>query len=218
MYLVVEVSANEGYVFTEDVMVFINGSQATCTRDSDTHLTIVSHSYTPEVWAAVVYKHPTGETVDPGGWASFVTSGGYVQDFEWCLMTPDKQHRFTLAEAREEAAVVSREPLVPRDFRQVRTSGDFAEGLVVDNIPADLDGYYVYCRLYSYKRITWANTNPARITVNQPSPDPRPTPGAHAGAPRPLPRPVLLRPLPLRRPAAQRFPLSLSHTQCRARA
>ena len=78
VYLVVEVTANEGYVFTEDVMVFINGSQATCTRDSDKHLTIVSHPYTPEVWAAVVYKHPTDETVNPGGWASFVSlhSGG----------------------------------------------------------------------------------------------------------------------------------------------
>ena len=176
VYLQVRVTANEGYVFTDDVMCFINGSQATCVRESETSLRITSHSYTPEIWAAVVYKHPTGETVDPGGWASFVTSGGYVQDFEWCLMTPDKQHRFTLKEAKEECQVVSREPLIPKDFSQVQTEGDFKEGLVMRNIPADLDGYYVYCRLYSYNRITWANTNPARITVNQPSPSPTPEP------------------------------------------
>ena len=60
VYLVVVVNANEGYVFTEDVMVFINGSQASCSRESDTQLRITSHTYTPEIWAAVVYKHPTG--------------------------------------------------------------------------------------------------------------------------------------------------------------
>ena len=127
-----------------------------------------------------VTKNPTGETVDPGGWASFVTSGGYVQDYEWCIMTPDKKHRFTLKEAREEATVVSREALIPKDFSQVNTEGDFTDRLIMRNIPADMDGYYVYCRLYSYKRITWANSDPARITVNQPIPVSVPVP--HAGA------------------------------------
>ena len=198
VYLQVVVTANEGYVFTEDVMCFINGSQASCVRESDTQLRITSHSYTPEVWAAVVYKHPTDETVDPGGWASFVTSGGYVQDYEWCLMTPDMQHRFTLKEAREECQVVSREPLVPRDFSQVRTDGDLTDRLVVDNIPADLNGYYFYCRLYSYDRISWANTNPARITVNQPTPAPTPEP-----TPEPTPSPT---PEPSPEPSAEPSP------------
>ena len=172
VYLTVNLTANAGYVFPTDVRGYINGSAATVTWNSDTSITLTSHSYTPEIWAAQVYKSPTGETVDPGGWASFVTSGGYVQDYEWCIMTPDKKHRFTLKEAREEATVVSREALIPKDFSQVTTEGDFTDRLIMRNIPADMDGYYVYCRLYSYKRITWANSDPARITVNQPTPAP----------------------------------------------
>ena len=187
-YLVAYVAANEGFVFTDDVMVFINGSQASCSRESDTLLKVTSHSYKPEIWAAAVYKNPTGETVQPGGAASFVTAGGYVQDFEWCLMTPDKQHRFSLKEAKEECQVVSRPALIPKDFVNVQTDGDFKDTLTLRNIPADLNGFYVYCRLYSYNRITWSNTEPALLTVIQPSPSPTPEPSPSA-SPSPTPEP-----------------------------
>ncbi len=175
-HLEVRLCTNDGYVFASSVEGYINNSWATVVRESDTSILVKSHNYNPEVWAAAVYKHPTGETVEPGGWASFVTSGGYVQDFEWCLMTPDRQHRFTLKEAREEAQVVSRTPLVPKDFLDMTFSGEFSDSLVLNNIPADMNGWYVYCRLYSYNRVTWTNTNPALVTVLQPSPTPAPTP------------------------------------------
>ena len=187
-HLEVRLTANEGYVFAPTVSAFINNSEATCVRESDTSVLLISHNYNPEVWAAAVYKHPTGETVEAGGWASFVTSGGYVQDFEWCLMTPDRQHRFTLKEAKEECQVVSREPLVPKDFINVTYSGEFTDSLILRNIPADMNGWYVYCRLYSYKRLTWTNTNPALIPVLQPSPSPTPEPTPEP-SPSPSPEP-----------------------------
>ena len=113
VYLVVYVEANAGYVFNDDARCYINGSDTTYVKLSPTTRKITSHMYTPEVWAAAVYKNPTDETIDPGGWASFVVSGGYVQDYQWCIRTPDKRHWYTLDEARSEATVVN-DPHVPR--------------------------------------------------------------------------------------------------------
>ena len=185
-YLVVRVTANEGYVFSANPMAFINNSEASVTRESDTALVITSHKYKPEIWAASPTKHPIGEEVEPGGWASFVAAGMYTQDYEWCLMSPDLQHRFTLKEAKEEATVTSREPNVPRDFADLTYSGEYTDKLILRNIPADMNGWFVYCRLYSVNRLTWTNTNNALVTVIQPSPTPAPTPEP---TPEPTPSP-----------------------------
>ncbi len=176
VFLIVNVEASPGYVFLDEARCYINGSEASFTKLSDTARIIESHKYTPEVWAAAVYKDPTGETVDPGGWASFVVSGGYVQDYEWCIRTPDKRHWFTLKEAKEEATVISRESYIPEDFSRVTWEGEHTDRLILRNIPADLDGYYVFCRLSSYKQISWTPSGNAKITVNQPTPPPTPEP------------------------------------------
>ncbi|MBR3475394.1 MAG: leucine-rich repeat protein [Oscillospiraceae bacterium] len=171
VYLVVEVSASPGYMFPDDATCFINDSENSFTKLSDTCVRMKSHNYTPEVWAAQVYKAPTGDTVEPGGWASFVVSGGYVQDYQWCIRTPDKQHWFTLDEAKSEATAANGAH-VPKDFLQVTWSGEDTDRLILSNIPADLDGYYIFCRLSSYDQISWTFTGDAKITVIQPSPSP----------------------------------------------
>ena len=138
VYLVVYVDASPGYVFNDDARCYINGSEATYTKISPTSRRVESHKYKPEVWAAAVYKNPTGETVDPGGWASFVVSGGYVQDYQWCIRTPDKRHWYTLDEAKSEATVVEGAH-VPKDFLQVTWTGEDTDRLILSNIPADFD-------------------------------------------------------------------------------
>jgi hypothetical protein len=184
VYLVVYVDASPGYVFNDDARCYINGSEATYTKISPTSRRVESHKYKPEVWAAAVYKNPTGETIDPGGWASFVVSGGYVQDYQWCIRTPDKRHWYTLDEAKSEATVVEGAH-VPKDFLQVTWTGEDTDRLVLSNIPADMDGYYVFCRLSSYNQISWTPSGDAKITVNQPTPKPTPEP-----TPEPTPSPT----------------------------
>lgn len=184
VYLVVYVDASPGYVFNDDARCYINGSEATYTKLSPTSRRVESHKYKPEVWAAAVYKNPTGETVDPGGWASFVVSGGYVQDYQWCIRTPDKRHWYTLDEAKSEATVVEGAH-VPKDFLQVTWTGEDTDRLILSNIPADFDGYYVFCRLSSYNQISWTPSGDAKITVNQPTPKPTPEP-----TPEPTPSPT----------------------------
>ena len=184
VYLVVYVDASPGYVFNDDARCYINGSEATYTKISPTSRRVESHKYKPEVWAAAVYKNPTGETIDPGGWASFVVSGGYVQDYQWCIRTPDKRHWYTLDEAKSEATVVEGAH-VPKDFLQVTWTGEDTDRLILSNIPADMDGYYVFCRLSSYNQISWTPSGDAKITVNQPTPKPTPEP-----TPEPTPSPT----------------------------
>ena len=199
----IRLTAKSGYVFAEKVEGYINNSQATCVRESDTSVLLISHNYTPEIWAASPTKHPVAETVEAGGWASFVTAGMYTQDYEWCLLSPDRQHRLTLKEAKENAALTDDSKRVcPKDFADITYSGELTDKLILRNIPADMNGWMIYCRLYSYNRITWTNTEPALITVTAPAPTPTPAP-TPAPTPEPTPEPT---PAPTPEPTATPAP------------
>ena len=47
-HLEVRLCTNDGYVFADSVEAYINNSQATCMRESDTSVLLISHNYNPE--------------------------------------------------------------------------------------------------------------------------------------------------------------------------
>ncbi len=179
-YLVVTLSPTDGYVFGETVTAFINNSEATCVRESDTSVRVTSHVYTPIVFAATVDHHPQGETVDPGGWANFAAIGTYTQEQEWFLRSPDGKY-FDLVDKVIDQASRSEnlredEYPVPHDFVTLKITGTDQQNLILQNIPADMDGWQVFCRLWCYNKLSYTDTRGATITVNQPSPTPTPEP------------------------------------------
>lgn len=179
-YLVVTLSPLEGYVFGETVDAYINNSQATCVRESDTSIRVTSHVYTPIVFAATVDHHPQGETVDPGGWANFAAIGTYTQEQEWFLRSPDGKYSDLVDKVIDQASRSDNlgpdEYPVPHDFVNLKITGTDAQNLVLQNIPADMDGWQVFCRLWCYQKQSYTDTRAATITVNQPSPTPTPEP------------------------------------------
>ncbi len=83
------VGASQGYTISDDCKCYLNNSIITSgIRDSGKTAFLV-REYTAAVWAPTVFKHPAAETVDEGGWASFVVSAQYARDYQWGLQSPD---------------------------------------------------------------------------------------------------------------------------------
>lgn len=80
----------------------------------------------------VVTKHPTDETVEEGGEAVFVAKAKYAQEYLWQFVSPEGI-TYDCADA-------------PGTFKGLQVSGADTERIVLKNIPAELDGYRIYCR------------------------------------------------------------------------
>ena len=106
---------------------------------------------TPEIT-----KHPTGETVDEGGEASFVAKAKYAQKYAWTLIAPDGT-KIDCVDA-------------PKSFSGLKVSGANGEKVTLSNIPADLDGYQIMCE---FTAGTTVCSDKAMINVN-----PKPTEAA----------------------------------------
>ena len=80
----------------------------------------------------VVTKNPSGETVVEGESATFIARADNVRQYCW---------QFALADAGMEAS-----ELASYIGRGVKVSGWDTERLVIENIPEELDGLYVWCQ------------------------------------------------------------------------
>ena len=72
--LVMVIGVTDGYTILPDVACYLNNSAISCSVDPSGTSATLERDYTAAVWAPTVYKHPGNETVDEGGWASFVVS------------------------------------------------------------------------------------------------------------------------------------------------
>ena len=79
-----------------------------------------------------VTKNPTGETVVEGESATFIARADNVRQYSW---------QFALADASFDAA-----ELMSYIGKGVKVSGWNSEKLVIENIPKELDGLYVWCQ------------------------------------------------------------------------
>lgn len=170
----IRIQAYDGYYFGENVEVYLNNEAVSITRDPDGRFIDLTREYTPLVWAPTVIKHPGGETVEEGEWASFVATATYTNGNSWRFVSPEGKY-FTGEE------LCAKFPGVGVD--------DNGEGKVkVYNIPAEMDGWKVVCRFDGPGGTV--DSNGAKITVKAaapavtPSPEPMPEP-----TPEPTPEP-----------------------------
>ena len=153
--------ALDGFFFSESVKVYLNTVAVSISRSADGKSLVAYREYKPLVWAPAINKHPGSETVDAGGWASFVATANYCNGYTWRFISPDGAQ---IVDAGRIATV----------FPDVTTSGNGYEKINVYNIPASMDSWKIRCTFESPGGSV--NSNPATITVRNPEPDaPPPT-------------------------------------------
>ena len=151
--LIMDIGVADGYTISPDVACYLNNSAVSCTVDPSGKSAVLTRTYTASVWAPTVYKHPGDETVDEGGWASFVVSGGYVRDYEWALVEPEGRGVIPVDRLRD-------------SYSQMEYTGNNSPKLNLYHIPYELNGWKVVCDMIGAGEGNTTRTNPAILTVN----------------------------------------------------
>lgn len=161
--IAIQIDTYDGYYFSDTVQVFLNNSQAAYTLDPGKRSLTLYRDYTPDVWAPSVIKSPGAETVDEGGWASFVATATYVKSYSWTLTSPDGK---TVYDCED----------LPAKFPGVSVSDTNSEKVIIHSIPAELDGWQIRCVFHGASAGADSYSNYAVIHVNHTEPEPTPTP------------------------------------------
>ena len=170
----IRLQAQQGFYFSENVAAYLNNDSVSAVRDASGQYLDISREYSPLVWAPTIVKQPGGESVESGGWASFVASATYTDASSWRFVSPEGNY-FTAEELCSK-------------FPGVAVDDNGAGKVNIYNIPAEMDGWKVVCRFEGPGGST--DSNGAKITVKNaaptatPSPEPRPEP-----TPEPIPEP-----------------------------
>lgn len=165
------VDAAQGYFFAENVAAYLNNNQCDVVRDPSGSFITITRSYVPDVWVPSIAKHPGAETVELGGWASFVATATYCNKYEWSLVSPDGKTTVKIAD-------------VPSKFPGVTTDPDGSTKMNIYNIPAEMDGWKIRCTFSGPGGSVVSNG--AKISIKGlPEPTPTPTP-----TPEPTPEPT----------------------------
>ena len=151
--LVMIIEAADGYTISPDVACYLNNSAISCSVDPSGTSATLERDYTAAVWAPTVYKHPGNETVDEGGWASFVVSGAYVRDYEWALVEPEGRGVIPVDRLKD-------------SYSSIEYKGNNSPKLNLYHIPYELNGWKVVCDMIGAGEGNTTRTNPAVLTVN----------------------------------------------------
>ena len=154
-----------------------NPGASAVSPSTKTYYTCVIHStngvdISQDVYTDIVYvycgemnitKHPTGETVKPGGKATFIARADGAAAFQWRIVRNDGSNNFYRADE------------APSYINGLQVYGVNTDTLVLSNIPASMNGMSVICVFYSdTARTQYKITNSAKITVTAPAPTPTP--------------------------------------------
>ena len=150
--LIMDIGVADGYTISPNVACYLNNSAISCSVDPSGRSVTLTRAYTASVWAPTVYKHPGNETVDEGGWASFVVSGAYVRDYEWALVEPEGRGVIPVARLRD-------------SYSQMEYTGNNSPKLNLYHIPYELNGWKVVCDMIGAGEGNTTRTNPAVLTV-----------------------------------------------------
>ena len=160
----VNYAANPGFTFAQGIPGYINnksdGVSVTVSGDGSTAL--LQKTFTAGIWTPTSLKDPVSARVECGGWTSFAVSSMYAESHEWFLMFPEGKDGFQVEQSGS-------------TFPTLTWSGEDTERLVLHHIPAEMDGWRVFCRHWSVDHLTYSDSKMATITVtNIPTPEPTP--------------------------------------------
>ncbi len=124
--------AYDGWYFSDSVAVYLNNSSVFYSLGEGGKTLSLTRSYTPELWAPNVIKHPGNETVEEGEFASFVASATVTEKYIWYLYDPNEDKSYPAYEVSSLFEGVS---------MQETTEGKCN----FYNVTAAMDGWQVYC-------------------------------------------------------------------------
>ena len=187
--LEINIGADSGYTIDPEVACYLNNSAISCVVSDDHSSVVLTRDYTAEVWAPTVYKNPGAETVNEGGWASFVVSGAYVLDYEWAVTDSNSSVTIPVSQIKSR-------------FPGMDYTGDGTTKLILYNIPYEMNGWGVVCNFIGVGSGNVTRSKPALLTVKPdpsrvvetPAPSPTPTPEA---TPEPTPSAPVEEPAPV---------------------
>lgn len=169
----IRVMANDGYRFsTTDFNGYLNNSSATATVDGGGRYATISRSYEAYIYNPVIYKHPGAETVNEGGFVSYVATAGFAKRLDWELVSPDGQKVVKIGDL----ATV---------FPSSRAESNGTDKLNIFNVTAEMDGWEVRAVFYGYTDDYVTRSRSVTIRVSGVTPKPAETP-----APSESPAPV----------------------------
>jgi hypothetical protein len=79
----IRVDCYDGFYFSESAVAYLNNESAFISVDPSGRSVYISREYAPAVWQPTVVKHPGSETVEAGGWVSFVATATYTSSYSW---------------------------------------------------------------------------------------------------------------------------------------
>ena len=146
------ISVDPGYTIDPDCKCYLNNSSITSSILDGGKTAFLVREYTAAIWAPTVYKNPTGETVDEGGWASFVVSAANTLDYQWGLQDPNGSSFIELDSVKS-------------FFPGTETTGNGSSKIMIYHIPAAMDGWKVVCNFIGAGINNVVPSQPAQITV-----------------------------------------------------
>ena len=157
----IRLDAAPGYYFADGLAAYLNNSPVDYMIYDGGSYIMLSRTYAPEVWAPTVIKHPGGETVDEGGWCSFVATASGADKCEWHIRDANGQV-YTMAQ-------------LIAAYPGMTYSDETLGKLIVRNIPRQLDGAKVYCTFSGAGGSVDTGTASLKVNYEKPSPTPPPT-------------------------------------------
>ena len=152
-------SNHAGYTDTAMATITVNGAGTAAPTTTNTN----NNANTTTAGLPKVTKSPTSETVDVGGHCYFLARYEDAIWAVWHFVSPDGTRDLDYKEAAKE-------------FAKLQIEGGEYSQMKLSNIPAELNGWKVYCR-YS-NRVGYTDTASASITVRgSAAPATSPAPG-----------------------------------------
>ncbi len=124
--------AYDGWYFADNVAVYLNNSSAFYSIGEGGKTLTLTRTYTPELWAPNIIKHPGTETVEEGEFASFVASATVTEKYIWYLYDPNEDKSYPADQVGT---------LFPGVSMQENSEGKCN----FYNVTAAMDGWQVYC-------------------------------------------------------------------------
>lgn len=197
--LVIDLVPLEGYYFADGTSAMMNGDPIDVTIRSADSATVMLR-YPAMIYSPNVAKHPGGETVEPGQFASFVSSATFCIGSHWELESPDGHESLTIDEARNR-------------FPQCVFKLTGSDILTIFGITADMNGWKAVCVFNGLGGTTMRSRGAVITVVGVPEPTAEPTPEptvepTPTPTPEPAPTPVpTVEPTPVPTPVPTPIPV-----------
>ena len=171
--LTVTLTANEGYYFSQSAVgvLYNNVADTNIAVSADGKTASLRRQIKPPIWSPIIYKHPLSDpAVEPGSLVSYVSTAGFATSSIWMFVSPEGDGPMPPNELRDK-------------FPQITIDDAGIGRIIIYNVPAELNGWEIFCRFYESTRVYSTDSNRATINVIvPPSPTPAPTPFPSCGS------------------------------------